>query len=187
VNPRVLCVNLGSRSAKISLVEVAPDARAGEPAPPVLETECSLDELAGPTALEPFEVAGVDFVAYRVVRIRDLPAFDAVPFDSAMRSAIAASIELAPLHTRGVIAAFDALSGSRAIEAARAASYYDNAVAALPPGDRGSMAAAEIMRKVYHRLLVKMRRDRYRVFEKRYSLSKVEKIWIIAGVCLRNL
>lgn len=72
-------------------------------------------------------------------------------------------------------------------EAARASSFYDSAVAALPPGDRGSMAAAEIMRKVYHRLLMKMRRDRYRVFEKRYSLSRLEKIWIIAGVWLRGL
>ena len=72
-------------------------------------------------------------------------------------------------------------------EAARAASFYDRAVAALPPGDRGSMTAAEIMRKVYHRLLVKMRRDRHRVFEKRYSLSRLEKIWIIAGEWVRNI
>jgi phytoene/squalene synthetase len=42
------------------------------------------------------------------------------------------------------------------------------------------------MRKVYHRLLGKMKRDRFRVFEKRYSLSKLEKIWMIAGVLVRN-
>ncbi len=106
---RVLCINLGSRSAKISLVEVAPGARAGEPAPPILETECSLEALAGSAALEPFEAAGVDCVAYRVVRIRTLPAAGAVAFDGAMRAAIAASQELAPLHTQGVIEAFDAL------------------------------------------------------------------------------
>jgi len=72
-------------------------------------------------------------------------------------------------------------------EAARAESYYESAVAALPAGDRGSMAAAEIMRKVYHRLLGKIKRDRFRVFEKRYSLSKLEKIWVIAGVLIRNI
>jgi len=71
-------------------------------------------------------------------------------------------------------------------EAARAESFYDSALASLPPGDRGSMTAAEIMRKVYHSLLVKMRRNRFRVFQKRYSLSRLEKIWIIAGEWLRN-
>jgi phytoene synthase len=72
-------------------------------------------------------------------------------------------------------------------EAARADGFYESAVAALPRGDRKSMAAAEIMRKVYHRLLGKMKRDRFRVFEQRYSLSKLEKIWMIAGVLVRNL
>jgi acetate kinase len=110
VSARVLCVNLGSRSAKISLVAVSPDAAAGEPSPPIAETECALDALADPATLAPFESAGVDVVAYRVVRIRRLPDADAVPFDGTMRAAIAASEELAPLHTRGVIAAYDALA-----------------------------------------------------------------------------
>jgi len=70
-------------------------------------------------------------------------------------------------------------------EAARAESFYASARAALPRGDRRSMAAAEIMRLVYHRLLGKMKRDRFRVFERRYSLSKLEKIAIIAGVLAR--
>jgi acetate kinase len=110
VTVRVLCVNLGSRSAKISLVAVGPGAVAGEPAAPLAETECALDALADPATLEPFETAGVDIVAYRVVRIRHLPAADAVVFDAGARAAIADSQELAPLHTRSVIAAFDALS-----------------------------------------------------------------------------
>ena len=107
---RVLCVNLGSRSAKISLIAVSPNSAPGEPAPAILETECGIDALADPATLEPFESAGVDIVAYRVVRIRRLPAADAVAFDAGMRAAIVASQELAPLHTRSVIAAFDALS-----------------------------------------------------------------------------
>jgi phytoene synthase len=83
------------------------------------------------------------------------------------------------LHNRQFLALME-------FEAARAGSYYESAVAALPPGDRKSMAAAEIMRKVYHRLLKKMERDRFRIFGKRYSLSKFEKIRIIAGVLARN-
>jgi acetate kinase len=110
VTARVLCVNLGSRSAKISLIAVSPNSAAGEPAPAIRETECRLEELADPATMEPFESAGVDIVAYRVVRIRRLPDADAVAFDADMRAAIVASEELAPLHTRSVIAAFDALS-----------------------------------------------------------------------------
>ena len=72
-------------------------------------------------------------------------------------------------------------------EASRAMGFYESAVAALPAGDRRSMAAAEIMRRVYRRLLGKMQHDRFRVFEKRYSLSKLEKIGIIASVLARNL
>jgi phytoene synthase len=72
-------------------------------------------------------------------------------------------------------------------EAARAVSFYEKAAAGLPAGDRRSMSAAEIMRKVYRRLLQKMQRDRFRVFEKRYSLSRVEKLCAIASVLLRNL
>ena len=80
-------------------------------------------------------------------------------------------------------AAFQALME---FQAARAESFYEKAVAVLPPGDCRSMGAAEIMRKVYHRLLVKMKKEQFRVFEKRYSLSKLEKIGIILGVIVRN-
>lgn len=125
VTPRVLCVNLGSRSAKISLVDVAPDAVAGEPAAPIAEAEGQLEELADPGFLAPFESAAVDIVAYRVVRIRTLPATDAIPFDAGARAAIAASAEIAPLHTRGVIAAFDALSAR--LPSARHVAVFDAA------------------------------------------------------------
>ena len=143
VTQRVLCVNLGSRSAKISLLAVAPDSAAGAPAAPIRETDCPLDALADGEVLEPFESAGIDLVAYRVVRIRRLPDADAVVFDAGMRAAIAASEELAPLHTRGVIAAFEALSG-RLVQARHVAvfdaafhrSIPDRAAAyGLPYGD----------------------------------------------------
>ena len=69
-------------------------------------------------------------------------------------------------------------------EAGRAETFYTRAVAALPPEDRQAMAAAEIMRRIYHRLLQKMRRDGFRVFEKHYRLGKLEKLGIAARVLL---
>lgn len=72
-------------------------------------------------------------------------------------------------------------------EAARAHEFYRNAIAHLPPEDRKAMTAAEIMRKVYSRLLAKMQSDGFRVFDKRYSLSKVEKLCIVGAVLLASL
>lgn len=63
-------------------------------------------------------------------------------------------------------------------EAERAEIFYQKACAALHPGDRRSMVAAEIMRKIYYRVLQRMRADSYRVFEKKYRLGKVAKLWI---------
>jgi acetate kinase len=110
VKARVLCVNIGSRSAKFALLDVPADAEAGAPVPPVEETECGLDALADRATLERLESGAPDIVAYRVVRIRRLPAEDAVPFDAGLRAAVVDAQELAPLHARTVIAAFDALS-----------------------------------------------------------------------------
>ena len=70
-------------------------------------------------------------------------------------------------------------------EAVRAEGFYRRAVAALPPADRRTMVAAEIMRAVYHRLLMRMWRDGFRVFTQRYSLSKLEKIALIVTTSLR--
>ncbi len=65
-------------------------------------------------------------------------------------------------------------------EASRAWKFYAEAEELLPAEDRRAMVAAEIMRRVYARLLRKMQRDRFRVFEKRYKLSRVEKLLAIA-------
>ncbi len=45
--------------------------------------------------------------------------------------------------------------------------------------DRRALAAAGIMRAVYSRLLEKMRLDRWRVFDRRYSLGKLTKLWLV--------
>jgi 15-cis-phytoene synthase len=60
-------------------------------------------------------------------------------------------------------------------EAARAENFFADASRLLPPEDRRSMLPAEIMRSIYQALLRRMKLDNFRVFEKRYRLSKLEK------------
>jgi phytoene synthase len=70
-------------------------------------------------------------------------------------------------------------------QAARAEEFFSRAAALLPREDRRSMVAAEIMASVYNTLLKRMKADRFRVFDKEYRLSKIEKGGRIAGQLLR--
>ena len=70
-------------------------------------------------------------------------------------------------------------------ETERAEEFFEKAAALLPREDRRSMVAAEIMASVYRALLRRMKSDRFRVFEKEYRLSKIEKGGRIAGQLLR--
>ena len=70
-------------------------------------------------------------------------------------------------------------------EASRAEDFFSRAATSLPREDRRSMVAAEIMASVYHALLRRMKKDRFRVFDKEYRLSKIEKSGRIAGQLLR--
>jgi phytoene synthase len=70
-------------------------------------------------------------------------------------------------------------------EAARAEDFFSKAAALLPREDRRSMVAAEIMASIYRALLRRMKSDRFRVFQKEYRLSKIEKGGRIAGQLLR--
>ena len=80
----------------------------------------------------------------------------------------------------------DAFRALMRFEAERAIGFYRSAQAALPPIDRRAMVAAEIMRAVYRRLLDRMQRDGFRVFDRRCSLSRLEKIALIVTTTLRN-
>ena len=86
------------------------------------------------------------------------------------------------LEARRENEAFHALMN---FETVRALKLYEAAESALPREDRKSMIAAEIMRKVYTRLLSKMRCDGFHVFKRRYSLSQWEKCLIVFGATLR--
>jgi phytoene synthase len=71
-------------------------------------------------------------------------------------------------------------------EADRAGTFYQRAIAALPPEDRRSMLAAEIMRGVYWRVLQRMRAGDFRVFDQRYRLTGLEKLWTIVSTVVRS-
>ena len=70
-------------------------------------------------------------------------------------------------------------------EASRAREFFSRAVAELPPEDRRAMAPAEIMRSIYRALLRRIELDNFRVFEKEYRLSKLEKAGRIATQLLQ--
>jgi phytoene synthase len=67
-----------------------------------------------------------------------------------------------------------------AFEADRAEDYFREAAALLPAADRHALAPARIMGEIYQELLGQMRRDGFRVFEKRYQVSRARKLWILA-------
>jgi len=71
-----------------------------------------------------------------------------------------------------------------AFEADRAEALYALAVTQLPPEDRPKMVAAELMRRIYHRLLRKIRNDHWRVFAKTYRLGRLEKLALIIRTLL---
>ena len=71
-------------------------------------------------------------------------------------------------------------------EAARARDFFSRAAAALPPEDRRAMAPAEIMASIYRGLLRQMELDKFRVFEKEYQLSKLEKAGRIAKQLVKS-
>jgi 15-cis-phytoene synthase len=71
-------------------------------------------------------------------------------------------------------------------QARRARQFFANAAAALPAEDRKAMAPAEIMGSVYRGLLRRIELDKFRVFEKEYRLSKLEKAGRIAAQLFKS-
>ena len=72
-------------------------------------------------------------------------------------------------------------------EAIRAREFFSLAAAALPSEDRRAMVPAQIMSSIYRGLLRQMELDKFRVFEKEYRLSKMEKVGQIAAQLLKNI
>jgi phytoene synthase len=72
------------------------------------------------------------------------------------------------------------------LQASRARQFFANAEAALPDEDRKAMTPAEIMASVYRGLLRRIELDKFRVFEKEYRLSKLEKAGRIAAQLFKS-
>src|ERR1700731_398821 len=70
-------------------------------------------------------------------------------------------------------------------EAERARRFFARAAETLPREDRRSMVAAEIMGSIYRGLLRRMELDKFRVFEKEYSLNKLEKAGRVTAQLLK--
>jgi 15-cis-phytoene synthase len=66
----------------------------------------------------------------------------------------------------------------------RALRYFESARRLLPPEDRRSMVAAEIMAAIYWRLLQLIRQRGYNVFGERVRLSRSVKLWTAFSVYL---
>ena len=64
-------------------------------------------------------------------------------------------------------------------EADRAEAYFNEAERILPAADRQALLPARMMGEVYQLLLHRMRADQFRVFEKRYRVSKARKLMIL--------
>jgi phytoene synthase len=71
-------------------------------------------------------------------------------------------------------------------EASHAREFFSRAAAGLPSEDRRAMVPAEIMRSIYRALLRRIELDNFRVFEKEYRLSKLEKAGRIATQLLKS-
>lgn len=69
-------------------------------------------------------------------------------------------------------------------EADRAEKYFASAAALLPREDRRAMVSAEIMASIYHSLLRRMERDRFRVFSREYALGSLARLFHVARALL---
>ena len=68
----------------------------------------------------------------------------------------------------------------------RAQEYYRAAAAALPDSDRRALLPAEIMHAIYHTILERIEAARYRVFDRRITLSPPRRLAVALGAWLKN-
>jgi phytoene synthase len=69
-------------------------------------------------------------------------------------------------------------------ECDRARRYFGIARQLLPPGDRRSLVAAEIMAAIYWRILARIQERGYNVFGDRVRISRARKFWTALSVYL---
>jgi 15-cis-phytoene synthase len=64
-------------------------------------------------------------------------------------------------------------------EAERTRALFAEARDALPEDDAKPLRPAEVMRTIYEKILSRMEADGFRVYQKRYRLSKAEKLLVL--------
>ena len=69
-------------------------------------------------------------------------------------------------------------------ESERAEHLFGEAEKLIPEIDRTALVPARIMAETYHCLLAKMRKGKFRVFDRRYSVSKAKKLAILSKYLL---
>ncbi len=69
-------------------------------------------------------------------------------------------------------------------ESERAEHLFAEAEKLIPEIDRTALVPARIMAETYHCLLAKMRKGKFRVFDRRYSVSKAKKLAILSKYLL---
>lgn len=57
--------------------------------------------------------------------------------------------------------------------------YFLQVATGAPKEDQGALKAAEAMRKIYYLLYTKMKRDGFQVFQKKYKVSRFQKLRIL--------
>jgi phytoene synthase len=72
----------------------------------------------------------------------------------------------------------DNFSRLMAFQHARAESYYQAALAALPAVDKRAQRPGLIMAAIYRTLLEEIRRDQFQVLHQRISLTPIRKLWL---------
>jgi phytoene synthase len=80
----------------------------------------------------------------------------------------------------------DAFVRLMTFEAERAREYYTQAVSHLAAEDRRTLAAAEAMRLIYHRLLDKLTARHFRVFDSRVTLATADKVGLVFLAWMRG-
>jgi acetate kinase len=116
---RVLALNAGSRSVKAQLLSVEADARAEDAPQPLWSGERTYRDTGtdsgGAVRGLLADVGALDFAlaAHRIVQTAHAPDEAALPFDAALTAGVEAARDLAPLHSRAVLAAKAAFDAER--------------------------------------------------------------------------
>src|SRR5574338_1689489 len=80
----------------------------------------------------------------------------------------------------------DAFKSLMEFQTERAESFYEQAFAHLPPGDRKAQRPGLVMAAISRTLLREIQADGYQVLDRRTSLTPIRKLWIASRTWMRG-